>query len=96
MLINLGFEWFIEGDDNRNATVEVQIERRDKRRGNPRYPCSGYTAKRSTTASNWMSCLRTCLREAFWIWSRTPNTNAPLICPILMVGRPRGSPSDEN
>src|SRR5262245_5501041 len=23
-LINLGFEWFIEGDDNRNATVEVR------------------------------------------------------------------------
>ena len=22
-LINLGFEWFIEGDDNRNAAVEV-------------------------------------------------------------------------
>ncbi len=22
-LISLGFEWYIEGDDNRNATVEV-------------------------------------------------------------------------
>jgi len=22
-LINLGFEWFIQGDDNRNASVEV-------------------------------------------------------------------------
>lgn len=26
-LINLGFEWFIEGDDNRNATVEVSFRR---------------------------------------------------------------------
>ena len=26
-LINLGFEWFIEGDDNRNATVEVSYRR---------------------------------------------------------------------
>ena len=22
-LINLGFEWFVDGDDNRNATVQV-------------------------------------------------------------------------
>src|SRR5215813_14590182 len=27
-LINLGFEWFIEGDDNRNATVEVQYRKK--------------------------------------------------------------------
>ena len=26
-LINLGFEWLIEGDDNRNATVEVAYRR---------------------------------------------------------------------
>jgi hypothetical protein len=26
-LINLGFEWFIEGDDNRNASVEVSYRR---------------------------------------------------------------------
>ena len=27
-LINLGFEWFIEGDDNRNATVEVSYRKK--------------------------------------------------------------------
>ncbi len=27
-LINLGFEWFIEGDDNRNATVDVSYRRK--------------------------------------------------------------------
>ena len=26
-LINLGFEWFIEGDDNRNASVEVSYRK---------------------------------------------------------------------
>ena len=26
-LINLGFEWFMEGDDNRNATVEVRFRK---------------------------------------------------------------------
>ena len=26
-LINLGFEWFVEGDDNRNATVAVSYRR---------------------------------------------------------------------
>ena len=26
-LINLGFEWFIEGDDNRNAVVEVRYRK---------------------------------------------------------------------
>jgi hypothetical protein len=27
-LINLGFEWFIDGDDNRNATVEVRYRKK--------------------------------------------------------------------
>jgi hypothetical protein len=27
-LINLGFEWFIDGDDNRNATVEVSYRKK--------------------------------------------------------------------
>ena len=26
-LINLGFEWFVEGDDNRNATVDVRYRK---------------------------------------------------------------------
>ena len=26
-LINLGFEWFIEGDDNRNASVQVSYRK---------------------------------------------------------------------
>ena len=27
-LINLGFEWFIDGDDNRNATVQVHYRKK--------------------------------------------------------------------
>src|SRR4030095_18492 len=27
-LMNLGFEWFIQGDDNRNATVEVSYRKK--------------------------------------------------------------------
>ena len=27
-LINLGFEWFVDGDDNRNASVEVQYRKK--------------------------------------------------------------------
>ena len=30
-LINLGFEWMIDGDDNRNATVEVRYRKKGDR-----------------------------------------------------------------
>ena len=32
-LINLGFEWFIEGDDNRDATVEVWYRKKGSTTG---------------------------------------------------------------
>ena len=31
-LINLGFQWMIQGDDNRNAAVAVSIARKASRR----------------------------------------------------------------
>ena len=37
-LINLGFEWFIEGDDNRNAAVEVAYRRQGEREWSPALP----------------------------------------------------------
>jgi hypothetical protein len=37
-LINLGFEWFISGDDNRNATVEVAYRRAGAREWAPALP----------------------------------------------------------
>ncbi len=30
-MINLGFEWMIDGDDNRNATVEVSYRKKGDR-----------------------------------------------------------------
>jgi len=37
-LINLGFEWMIDGDDNRNATVEVTYRRKGDRDWKPALP----------------------------------------------------------
>jgi hypothetical protein len=37
-LINLGFEWFIQGDDNRNAAVEVSYRRQGETGWSPALP----------------------------------------------------------
>ena len=37
-LINLGFEWFIQGDDNRNATVEVSYRKQGDTQWKPALP----------------------------------------------------------
>jgi hypothetical protein len=37
-LINLGFEWFIEGDDNRNAAVEVSFRKKGSTAWKPAQP----------------------------------------------------------
>src|SRR5215471_3156000 len=37
-LINLGFEWFIEGDDNRNATVDVRFRKAGETSWKPALP----------------------------------------------------------
>ena len=37
-LINLGFEWSIEGDDNRNAAVEVSYRRQGETQWLPALP----------------------------------------------------------
>ena len=37
-LINLGFEWFIQGDDNRNAAVEVSYRRQGGTQWSPALP----------------------------------------------------------
>ena len=38
-LINLGFEWFIQGDENRNATSRYRTERKAKLNGNRHCQC---------------------------------------------------------
>src|SRR6478736_2088942 len=37
-LINLGFEWFIQGDDNRNASVEVSYRKQGAAQWQPALP----------------------------------------------------------
>jgi len=49
-LINLGFEWFIDGDDNRNASVAVSYRKVGETRWLPRCRCCGCRANASTTA----------------------------------------------
>ncbi len=46
-LINLGFEWLIEGDDNRNASVEVSYRARARASGNRDCRCCGCRANES-------------------------------------------------
>ena len=85
-LINLGFEWFIDGDDNRNATVEVRYRKNGETAVEAgAAAAASAAAKRSTTARSWMSSLPTCSPEAFWISNRTPPTNARSRCPIRMA-----------
>ena len=48
-LINLGFEWFIDGDDNRNAAVEVSYRKQgDAAVEARRCRCCGCRASAST------------------------------------------------
>ena len=50
-LINLGFEWFIDGDDNRNAAVDVSLSQdRARPSGSRRCRCCACRASASTTA----------------------------------------------
>ena len=74
-LINLGFEWFIDGDDNRNASVEVSYRKQGEtpwKTGLPLLRLQGeriYQRRASSTSSR-----RTCLPAASSISSRTPPT----------------------
>ena len=90
-LINLGFEWFIHGDDNRNATVEVSFPAAGATRsGPPGSHCSACTVSVSWPARSSTSWARTCSRGAFSIWSPTPRTRSGWSCVILdgVTGEP--------
>src|SRR5260370_40884724 len=45
-LINLGFEWLIEGDDNRNSQVEVSYRKRGETQWKPGLPLLRLQAER--------------------------------------------------
>ena len=61
-LINLGFEWFVEGDDNRNAAVEVSFRKQAETDWSPALPLLRLQGER---------IFRTCSPGAFSIWSLT-------------------------
>ena len=86
-LINLGFEWLIEGDDNRNAAVEVSYRRRAESQwqAGPAAAAPARRAHLSERTACSMSSRPTCSRAAFWIWNRTPPTKPGSRCPIRMV-----------
>ena len=79
-LINLGFEWFIEGDDNRNASVEVSYRKQgDTRVAARRCRCCGCRASGSSRASSSTSSRRTCSPAASSISSPTPAYEARFV-----------------
>ncbi len=72
-LINLGFEWLIQGDDNRNARVDVSYRKQGDTSGSRRCrscACKASESIRTRACSTWS--LRICLQAAFWIWSLIP------------------------
>ena len=81
-LINLGFEWLIDGDANRNASVEVSYRRQGTRAGGGACRCCGCKARRSPSRTRGISSLRTCSPAASSICSRTPPTRRASCSPI--------------
>src|ERR1700686_5384332 len=78
-LINLGFEWLIEGDDNLNAQVEVTYRKQGEtqwKQGCPSCVCRANGSTRTRVYST--SSLPTCLQAAFWIWNRIRRTKPAL------------------
>src|SRR5258708_10125033 len=67
-LINLGFEWVIEGDDNRNARVDVSYRKQGTPSGNRGCRSCVCKANESTRLRVCSTSSRpTCLPAAFWI-----------------------------
>ena len=73
-LINLGFEWHIQGDDNRNSAVQVSYRQPERRRGQRRFRSSASSASASSWGRSSTSSPRTCSPAACSTSSRTPPT----------------------
>jgi hypothetical protein len=70
-LINLGFEWFIEGDDNRNASVAVAYRRQGAAPWNTGLPLLRLQHERISANDRMDVICRTCSQEASSISNRT-------------------------
>ena len=90
-LINLGFEWMIQGDDNRNAAVAVSYREKGESQWRQGMPLMRLQNERFFRATGWMWSRQTCSPEASWISSRTRDTKQDLSCQIRMelMARPK-------
>lgn len=73
-LINLGFEWLIEGDDNRNAQVEISYRRRGETQWKIGLPLLRLQGERIYQNQGVFDVVSpTCSRAAFWTWNPIPS-----------------------
>ena len=74
-LINLGFEWHIDGDANRNATVDVSFRKQGETAWRKAMPLATDSERADLPAQHVQpGRRRTCLPAASSTWSRTPRT----------------------
>src|SRR6185437_4993975 len=52
-LINLGFEWLVQGDDNRNAQVAVSFHRQGESQWKPALPLLRLQGERIYQENSW-------------------------------------------
>jgi hypothetical protein len=71
-LINLGFEWFIDGDDNRNATVAVSYRKTGDSRWLTALPLLRLQGERINNGAQLDVISPTCSPAAFSTSSRIP------------------------
>ena len=89
-LINLGFEWPITGDDNRNARVDVSFRKKgttEWRKAMPLMRLQGehvYQGVPPWANTSSMSWCPTCLPAASSTLNQARNTRRALFSPILM------------
>ena len=85
-LNNAGFEWYVSGDDNHNATVTVRFREVGKPSGNKACPCCEFRMKKSGGTSREMfTKLPTCSRAVFSDCSQPRPMNVNSQCSIPMA-----------
>ena len=87
-LINLGFEWVIHGDDNRNAKVEVSYRKKGDTAWKTACRCCGCRVSGSTRAKACSMSRPTCSPAPSSIWRRTPPTRCAWRSAIPMAAAP--------
>ena len=70
-LINLGFEWLIQGDDNRNAEVAVSYRRQGDSQWKQALPLLRLQGERIYQENSWDLVSPNMSPAASSIWSRT-------------------------